>query len=63
MSTTIQVQRETVQLLRKLKEEKDLTSYDEVILELIKESKNIGSSQMGKYPKLRPFKREKIERI
>ncbi len=63
MPTTIQVQRETIDLLRKLKEDRDLASYDDVIRNLITESKRIAKSEMGKYPKLRPFKREEIDRF
>lgn len=63
MPTTIQVQRETIDLLRKLKEDRDLASYDDVIRNLITESKRIAKSEMGKYPKLKPFKREEIDRF
>ncbi|MCK4444505.1 MAG: hypothetical protein KAW09_08175 [Thermoplasmata archaeon] len=49
--------------MRKLKEDRDLASYDDVIRNLITESKRIAKSEMGKYPKLKPFKREEIDRF
>lgn len=63
MPTTIQVRSETIDLLKKLKEDRELVSYDDVIRDLITESKSIAKSEMGKYPKLKPFKREEIDRF
>jgi hypothetical protein len=63
MPTTIQVRSETIDLLKKLKGDRGLVSYDDVIRDLITESKSISKSEMGKYPKLKPFKREEIDRF
>lgn len=49
--------------MKKLKGDRDLVSYDDVIRDLITESKSISKSEMGKYPKLKPFKREEIDRF
>ncbi|MFQ6127434.1 MAG: hypothetical protein ACE5QW_00795 [Thermoplasmata archaeon] len=63
MSTTIQVGKKTLELLRKLKEEEGVETYEELIRSLIRSSKTLKVSQRGRYPKLKPFKREEIDRL
>lgn len=63
MSTTIQVGRETLELLRKLKDEEGAETYEDLIRGLIMSSKTLKASQRGKYPKLAPFRREEIDRF
>jgi len=63
MPTTIQVGGETLELLRKLKDEEGAKTYENLIRDLIKSTKTLKASQRGKYPKLAPFKREEIDRF
>ena len=58
MTTSVRVETETKELLRMLKEQWNLKSYDAVLVQLIKESKSIGRSEMGRYPELRQFERD-----
>ncbi len=58
MTTSVRVKTETKELLRMLKEQWNLKSYDAVLMQLIKESKSIGRSEMGRYPRLRQFERD-----
>lgn len=62
MSTTILIIEETRELLRKLKEE-GAAMCQELIRDFMKYSKSLKSSQRGKYPQLRSFKTEKIDRF
>ncbi len=61
MATTIQVDKKTAEILKKLKEEAE--SYNQLILRLVARYKTLKVSKFGKYPKLRPFKREEIDRL
>ncbi len=61
--TTIQVDRETLNILERYKKEKAFKSYCEAIRKLLQESKKIPRSEKGSLPKLKPFKREKIDRF
>ena len=63
MPPTIRVGRETLELLRRLKEEEGAETYEELIRGLVKSSKILKTSQRGKYPELEPFKREKADRF
>ncbi|MFQ5910620.1 MAG: hypothetical protein ACE5IJ_07875 [Thermoplasmata archaeon] len=63
MTTTIRVMKETLRLLRVLKEEEGAATYDELIRHLIKSTKTLRTSQRGKYPALKPFKRERNDRF
>ena len=54
----MRVETETKELLRTLKEQWNLKSYDAVLMQLIKESKSIRRSEMGRFPELRQFKRD-----
>ncbi|MFQ5883771.1 MAG: hypothetical protein ACE5IO_01565 [Thermoplasmata archaeon] len=58
MTTSVRVKTETRELLRMLKKQWNLKSYDAVLVQLIKESKRIARSEMGRYPRLRQFKRD-----
>jgi len=61
--TTIQVDRETLNMLERYKKEKAFKNYSETIRKLLQESKKISKSEKGSLSKLEPFKREKIDRF
>lgn len=63
MATTIQVDKKTAEILKKLKNEEEVESYNQLILRLVARYKTLKVSKFGKYPKLRPFKREEIDRL
>jgi predicted CopG family antitoxin len=54
METTIQVKEPTLQILKKIKAELGLKTYDEVINRLIKKRK----SMFGAHPQISEFKEE-----
>jgi len=58
MSTTIQVDRRTLQLLELLKKKLSVKSYNEVLKIVLSEKLNIPTSMFGSNPKLLPFKKE-----
>jgi len=58
MSTTIQVDRRTLQLLELLKKKLSVKSYNEVLKIVLSEKLNIPTSMFGSNPKLSPFKKE-----
>ena len=62
-TTTIQVDRETLQVLEHLKKAQGAKSYAEVLRTLIRESKRLPRSERGAFPKLREFKRDKRDRF
>jgi predicted CopG family antitoxin len=62
-TTTIQVDRETLQVLEYLKRAQGAKSYAEVLRMLIRDSKRLPQSERGAFPKLRPFKRDKRDRL
>ena len=49
--------------LEKLKKEKGAKSYEELIKNLIEESKRMKKSHFGSLPKLKEFRREEIDRF
>ncbi|MGB9841755.1 MAG: hypothetical protein ACPLKZ_03415 [Candidatus Bathyarchaeales archaeon] len=55
MTTTVQVDEKTLQMLNKIKKEMKAKSYDEVIKKLISERQKIPSSMFGSNRKLTPF--------
>jgi len=61
--TTIQVDRETVAMLEKLKRERGARSYAEVLKQLIREAKVLERSEKGSLPQLKRFQREKLDRF
>ncbi len=63
MATTIQVDRKTAELLKKLKEEEGVETYNELILRLVSKYKRLNVSKFGMYPKLPSFEREEIDRL
>jgi len=63
MATTIQVDRKTAELLKKLKEEEGVETYNELILRLVSGYKKLDTSKFGKYSNLPSFEREKIDRL
>jgi predicted CopG family antitoxin len=63
MSTTIMVKEDLIRVLAKLKKESGAESYDELLRELVKKTKNLEKSHFGTLPKLRSFKREELDRL
>jgi len=63
MATTIRVSKELLEELEELKKEKKAKSYEEVIKELVLESKSLRKSHFGSLPKLKEFRREEIDRF
>jgi hypothetical protein len=57
-TTTIQVKRETVRVLDKLKKKYSVSSYDKTIRKMAEKEKIIPKSMFGAFPGLKPFKRE-----
>jgi len=58
MPTTIQVQRETLDLLKRLKVELNAETYDDALRRLLTKRCRIPRSMLGAHPKLKPFKHE-----
>jgi len=63
MDTTIRISKEMLNELEKLKKEKGAKSYEELIKNLIEESKRMKKSHFGSLPKLKEFRREEIDRF
>ena len=64
MQTTIAVKDETLKLLRKAKEDLNAESFDEVIKELLLETKKPKKSMFGVLKGLKQeFKREELDRF
>lgn len=64
MQTTIAVKEQTLKLLRKAKEEFKADSFDEVIKNLLRESKKPKKSMFGILKGIKKeFKREEIDRF
>jgi predicted CopG family antitoxin len=61
--TTIQVDQDTLRILEKLKKERRVKSYSELIRQLINESKKIEKSEKGSLSKIPAFIREEYDRI
>ena len=63
VATTIRISKKLLQELENLKRDKDAKSYEEVIKELIEESKRLKKSHFGSLPELEKFEREEIDRF
>ena len=63
MDTTVAVRRETLEMLKSIKEETRAGSFDEVIRGVIAEAKKPTESFFGKFKKIPSFKREEIDRF
>jgi predicted CopG family antitoxin len=61
--TTIQIDQDTLKILEKLKKERRVKSYSELIRQLINESKKIEKSEKGSLSKIPSFIREEYERV
>jgi hypothetical protein len=58
METTVQLSKNTVQILKDLKKKMHAKSYDEVISRLVLKESGIPKSMFGSNPKLDPFTEE-----
>ena len=56
--TTIQVQEETLNLLKRLKADLKSHSYDDALRTLLRQRWRIRESMFGAHPKLKPFAHE-----
>ena len=61
--TTIQLDRDTKELLDKLKRERKARTYSETIRILAREAMKLKTSEMGSLPRLKTFRREKHDRL
>ncbi|MDA4122817.1 MAG: ribbon-helix-helix protein, CopG family [Thaumarchaeota archaeon] len=61
--TSIQLDRDTKNLLDRVKRERNAKTYSEAIRLLAKEAMKLETSEIGSLPKLRSFKRDKHDRI
>ena len=59
----MQLDRDTKHLLDRIKREKNAKSYAQAIRMLAKEAMKLRSSEMGSLPKLKPFRRDKLDRF
>ena len=58
MVTTVQINENTLQLMKKLKSDLNLATYDEVINKLIEIRKKIPKSKFGDHPEMSEFTSE-----
>lgn len=61
--TSVQLDRDTKDLLDKIKREKNAKSYAEAIRMLAREAMKLRSSEAGTLPKLKSFRREQLDRF
>ncbi|MDG6964840.1 MAG: hypothetical protein JRN16_04265 [Nitrososphaerota archaeon] len=61
--TSVQLDRDTKGLLDRVKREKKAKSYAEAIRILVREAMKLRSSEVGTLPRLRPFRRDKLDRF
>ncbi|MBN2067922.1 MAG: hypothetical protein JW744_05635 [Candidatus Diapherotrites archaeon] len=59
MQTTIPLEKETVQVLEKLKSKYNVSSYDKLIREMLEKEMKVPKSLFGAHPKMKQFKRDK----
>lgn len=59
----MQLDRDTKEILERVKREKRAKSYAEVIRILAKEAMKLPSSEAGTLPRLRPFRRDQLDRL
>ena len=63
MVTTIQVDEETLRMLKNLEHDLGYNTHNEAVKRLILESKRLRRSKKGKFPKLKKFEREELDRL
>lgn len=63
MVTTIQVDEATIKMLKNLKHELGQETYNDLIITLVLENKRLKKSKKGKFPKLKHFTREELDRL
>jgi len=61
--TSIQLDRDTKELLDRVKRDTKAKTYSDAIRILAKEAMKLERSELGTLPKLKPFKREKHDRL
>lgn len=61
--TSIQLDRDTKNLLERVKRERNAKTYSEAIRLLAKDAMRLDTSEIGSLPKLRTFRRDKHDRI
>jgi hypothetical protein len=61
--TSIQLDRDTKELLDRVKRDSKAKTYSEAIRILAKEAMRLETSELGSLPKLKPFRREKHDRL
>jgi hypothetical protein len=61
--TSIQLDRDTKQLLDRVKRDTKAKTYADAIRILAKEAMKLETSELGTLPKLKPFRREKHDRL
>ena len=63
MVTTIQVDEETLRMLKNLEHDLGCSTHNEAVKRLILENKRLRRSKKGKFPKLKVFEREELDRL
>jgi hypothetical protein len=61
--TSVQLDRDTKDLLDRVKREKKARSYAEAIRILAKDAMKLRSTEMGSLPRLKPFRRDQLDRF
>lgn len=61
--TSIQLDRDTKELLDRVKRERNAKTYSDAIRLLAKDAMRLETSELGSLPKLKPFKRDKHDRL
>jgi len=61
--TSVQLDKDTKELLERIKRERNARSYAEAIRILAREAMTLKTSELGTLPKLKPFRREKHDRV
>ena len=61
--TSVQLDRDTKELLDRVKREKRAKSYAEAIRLLAREAMKLRTSEAGSLPKLKPFRRDQLDRL
>jgi len=61
--TSVQLDRDTKELLDRIKREKNAKSYAEAIRMLAREAMKLRSSEVGSLPELKSFRRDQLDRF
>jgi hypothetical protein len=61
--TSVQLDKDTKELLDRVKRETNAKTYAEAIRLLAKEARRLESSEIGTLPRLKSFRREKHDRL